>query len=76
MKQNWEAPRILDADSLVTGVGDCYGGGIATQFACINGDSTMSPTDQGGPHRCANGGYAGGDYGGCMEGGRPVGHED
>jgi len=72
MKQRWEVPRILGVDALSAGVGDCGEGGTASQFLCAYGGSTNSPTGLGGPHRCANGGYAGNTYGGCVEGSRPT----
>ena len=70
-KHLWEAPRIVNAAAYAEGLGDCLKGGTATQFACASGRSTAAPG--GTPHRCAAGGYAGAEYGGCALGKSPDG---
>jgi len=73
-KHPWEEPRIVNADAYADGLGDCVDGGTATDFTCANGRSTGATG--GTLHRCANGGYAGADYGGCALGKSPDGDEE
>ena len=71
-KHRWEKPRVMNTDALSDGFGHCVEGGTASEFLCALGDNTAGGTGEG-PHRCANGGYAGAEYGGCALGKSPDG---
>jgi len=74
-KNRWEEPRIVNTDHLPEGLGHCREGGTESEFACTFGYNTAGETGEG-PHRCATGGIAGPDYGGCAFGKAPSGFFD